>query len=260
MRTNNSMLLLILWFYSVAAIAAEDCSGTITDSLEKVYCQLQQSGQGAGLPSLRDFRRNPPKTQRLLLQRPAERAGIVLPQGQKSAPQPAHVPAADADATPDAMAACEINTGAIICGHRRYVLLDNLPNSRLDPAALTKDNQLRLPSFSGSVNDREQLMGYLDQSYQLYLEAMISIGLAASTMSFTKFYHTFMDVQASGADFTGRMATMFEYLKKDKKAMAVRPQLTPQRPVNLRQCRMLNPELTVCDDVKHNWLYRQVQR
>jgi hypothetical protein len=76
-------------------------------------------------------------------------------------------------------------------------------------------------------------------------------------MSFTKFYHTFIEVQRSGADFAARMATMFEFLKKDKQSMAVQAHFSRERPNTISQCRRLSGTILVCDDVKHNWLYQR---
>ena len=57
---------------------AEPCQPAPGNEYEKVLCQLKNTGRGEGLPTLYEFRNNPPITQAFLLKKPAERAGIPL--------------------------------------------------------------------------------------------------------------------------------------------------------------------------------------
>ena len=70
-----AMMALLAWALGgSAAYAANDgCMDGAKTDLEKLYCQVVREGQGAGLPSATDFRRNDPQVQRLLLRRPAGR-------------------------------------------------------------------------------------------------------------------------------------------------------------------------------------------
>ena len=95
------MLLHRKWLWIVALLwasngAAQDsgCAALARTPLEQAYCKIRAANPGAVLPSLQELRRNPEKTQRLLLRRPAEQAGISLP--PESAPakaRPAPSPA-----------------------------------------------------------------------------------------------------------------------------------------------------------------------
>lgn len=258
MHLKKGMALAALWWSIALDLSADACSAQAQSAMEQAYCQIKMAGFGASLPTLHEFKRNPEKTQRLLLLRPALRAGVALPEEQKPVPVRAPAPPAAEPAMPAALP-CQVQEDWLLCGSERYRLLGNRANRHLEPLALTSSNQLQLASFSGSETDSAAVLRYLDDSYQSYIEAMVSIGLAASTMSFTKFYHTFIEVQASDASFAGRMATMFEYLKKDKKAMAVQRHFNEQRPQSVSQCRQLNRATVVCDDVKNNWVFRLIE-
>lgn len=74
-RCITGFLLLILCGVHGNLQACEPAPG---NEYEKVFCQLKRSGKGEALPSIHEFRKNPPLTQALLLKKPAERAGIPL--------------------------------------------------------------------------------------------------------------------------------------------------------------------------------------
>lgn len=244
----------VLWYLGVQSVSADACEDGAGEPLEKAYCQVKAAGFGAALPPLHEFKRNPVKTQRLLLLRPAQRAGVSLPQ----APAPkatAKPPPASTDPAPAGLS-CLIREESLLCGEQRYQLLGNRANRHLAASALTSANQLQLAPFLGRSNDQAAVMSYLKDSYRSYIEAMVSIGLAASTMSFTKFYHTFVETQGGEATFAQRMATMFEFLKQDKKTMAVQAHFNAQRPQSISQCRRLSEAIIVCDDVKNNWVFQ----
>lgn len=271
MHAKKCLVIAILYGAIAQCAAANDCGGQAHSAMEQAYCEVKAAGYGAALPSLHEFKRNPEKTQRLLLLRPAQRAGVTLPQETKpkantskpkatSKPTAPHGPAKRAPekvAKPaGSVLSCRVQEDWVLCGEQRYQLLGNRANRYLAAGALTAATRLQLAPFAGSVNDSEAVLRYLDESYHSYIEAMIAIGLAGSTLSFTKFYHTFMEVQPAGADFAKRMATMFEYLKEDKKTIAVQAHFSEQRPQNVDQCRQVNQETIICDDVKNNWVFR----
>lgn len=95
--------------------------GAKTD-MEKLYCQVVSKGQGAGLPSPTDFKRNDPQVQALLLRRPAGRLGLEVPEGD----QPQYGQLAD----------CRLQGERIACPQQRYNLAANQPNSKLESGAL----------------------------------------------------------------------------------------------------------------------------
>lgn len=251
-----------LLFYGAPAAGDANCAGQARNPMEQAFCQVLAAGVGASLPPLREFRKNPEKTQRLLLRRPAERAGVKLP-APAVAPAVAAAPAEpksnSVNQSPGASlrSLCELKAEVVVCAEQQYHLLANRPNSQIPQSALSAANRLQLSNYAGSHTDTAALLAYLDDSYTRYMEAMISIGLAASTMSFTKFYHTYNEVQKNRGDFAERMAVMFEYLKKDKKTIAVAAHPSQRRPLDLDLCRKLNRRTIVCDDVKHNWVYRR---
>lgn len=96
---------------------------------------------------------------------------------------------------------------------------------------------------------------YLEQSYLQYIDKMVSIGLAGVTMSYTKFHHFYDEASKSGTSFPDRMAAMFEYLKKDKQALAVDTRGHASGPDSLSACYQLDDEYIICDDVATNWIY-----
>ena len=267
MRGKCVNILLWSFIFNVHSALADDCKDQARDDLEVAYCAVKAAGQGGTLPSLSEFRRNPPKTQHLLLARPAKRAGVTLPK-LPSVPKKqiaeSSLPKAEPQLKPEvkktsarnlskALSTCQVRAQTIVCGQRLFQLLGNKQNAQLAAHALGDNNRLLITEYEG--NSQDALLDYLDVSYTRYIEAMVSIGLAASTMSFTKFYHTYREVSASGGDFPARMATMFEYLKKDKKSMSVAKHFNAQRPQSIEQCRSLTATLWVCDDVKNNWVF-----
>lgn len=279
------MLLRRSWFWVAVlwsgAVAAQD-SGCLTQArtpLEQTYCKVRAANPTATLPSLQELRRNPEKTQRLLLRRPAEQVGISLPPETTSAVKPppkaapaetiaarpaaTAKPAAQAETLPvrqdtGSLAGCEFGGTSIRCGVERFQLQGNLPNSRLQPGALAAENRVMFAEYTGGQGDRAALMTYASETYLRYIEAMLDIGLASSTMSFTKFYHTLTEAQAKGARFGERLTTMFDFLKKDKANMGVQPHHNDALPENLDQCMILSASLLVCDNVQQNWVYRRV--
>lgn len=259
---GHTAVVALLLFYMGPAAADANCAGQARNPMEKTYCQVLAAGAGSSLPPLREFRKNPEKTQRLLLRRPAERAGVSLPApsvARAVAPAPAE-PESDQGNQPlgsSLRSLCKLEPEVVVCAQQQYHLLANRANNQLPESALSAANRLQLSDYAGSYTDTSALLTYLDDSYTRYIHAMISIGLAASTMSFTKFYHTYNEVQKNSGDFAERMAVMFEYLKKDKQTIAVAAHPNERRPLDLDLCRKLDHRTIVCDDVKNNWVYRR---
>lgn len=262
---KKNLFFLSFWAISATCAGVEGCIDQARNEMEKAYCQVEAAGFAAALPTLREFRKNPEKTQRLLLRRPAQRAGVSLPPERKPAAAEANrevakKPRSAAETSHSAVGdrvelPCQLQENVMMCSKQQYRLLGNQNNSQLNSAALSSATQLSLPDFAGDPADKDALMDYLEEGYRRYIEAMVTIGLAGSTMSFTKFYHTFMEVEAGGANFSKRMATMFEFLKRDKQSIAVKAHFSEERPTKISQCRRLNHAIIICDDVKHNWVF-----
>ncbi|MYM64374.1 hypothetical protein [Pseudomaricurvus sp. HS19] len=249
-RTLLPGLLLGLWV-ALPAMACEPRT-----SLEQVYCQLQARGET--LPAWADFRRNPPSTQRLLLSRPAHRAGLQLPDAEPVSGLPEH-PAAPPIVTQETVREaapavvpqknCRLQRYSLLCGDQEFKLSGNLPNSRLEEGALETGNQLLLEEVASS--DRADMI----DNYRRYIEAMLSIGLGASTMSYTKFHHVWRSAAERGESPSRRFARMFEYLKSDKQRLAVQNRYGSALPRDISWCSPLGELLWVCDQKESNWVY-----
>ncbi len=70
-----------------ADLSAQTCNGQARNAMERLYCRIVAEGEGSGLPGLKDFRRNAPNIQTLLLKRPAKRLGLSLPPAAKVKPR-----------------------------------------------------------------------------------------------------------------------------------------------------------------------------
>ena len=262
-------------FLLTLAVEAQDsgCMAQARTPLEQTYCKIRAANPNAVLPSLQELRRNPEKTQRLLLRRPAEQAGIRLPaetvaQARPAAPaapraaravepRAAAAPASPARVQTGGLAGCELLASSIRCGADRYQLQGNLPNSRLAPGILDAEKRVLFAEYQGSAGDSAALMEYATSAYRRYIEAMLDIGLGSSTMSFTKFYHTFTEAQAKGTRFGERLTAMFDFLKKDKASMGVQSHYNDALPETIEQCMGLSEQLLVCDNVQQNWVYKR---
>ncbi len=275
-RTQVQIVLMVAAI--TAPVASLACEGV--KPLEKIYCQVQAKGHGANLPRFDEFSRNPELTQRLLLKRPAAKAGLTLPPevGQRSAkpkttesnppvlatqkntssatkPLP---PANFVKQAPLAGASdfnrCQMRTTSIVCDATSYMLQDNLNNKSLAPHALTDSNQLLLkPAPKGASNIHD----YLREAYATYLIKMMDIGLAGVTLTYSKFYYIYEDVTANKKDFAARFKEMYFYLKKDKSTMAVAKQHANKAPPSLGACDFIARDLIACDNEGASWVYRR---
>lgn len=249
---------------------------------EQIYCTIVKRGEGQSLPRFEDFKRNDVTVQRLLLKRPATKLKITLPSSSKRhtkelantyrAPaksvQQNEVQQNDTqkplkriqEISPDnsakgSLSQCSITKNIIACGHRRFILKKNEPNSQLLPGVLSEQYEMGLPSYGGGAGDDQEIQIYLSDVYGLYVQRMVDIGLGASTMSYSRFYHTFNDLQTKGVDFSERFETMYRFLKKDKKTMAVKSGFSNIRPTNIDSCDDISDTIIVCDMGVVNWVY-----
>ncbi|HEY7774525.1 MAG TPA: hypothetical protein VIC26_15175 [Marinagarivorans sp.] len=243
------------------------CAAGVNSELEQLYCAVVAKGEGAGLPSFDDFRRNPPATQQLLLKRPAERAGLAMPahKTQRAKLPKSATPAPTPQSTkPQAreqaavvssdLKGCALGAQAIQCGNVQYRLLDNRANSTLSQGALGPNNRLVLPPVP-SYRSNAELHQYLQRAYGIYLEQMAKIGLSGATLSYSKFYYIFDDSQQQQQDFVHRFALMYDFLKKDKSTMAVAQQHRGKTPPALTKCQALGDDFITCDSRGSNWVY-----
>lgn len=80
-----------IWLYLPLSLSwaqtQQECLTQARSPLEESYCKIRAVNPSAPLPSLQELRKNPEKTQRLLLRRPAQQAGISLPPETSSKPR-----------------------------------------------------------------------------------------------------------------------------------------------------------------------------
>lgn len=269
-------LSLLFSFTSWAVVACEPRT-----PLEKVYCQLQEKNSAPPI-SMAEFRRNTPQVQALLLRRPAKSHGIIMPaltakpsvkKAERKKTEPTRVQASSAAvdvATPVLvnnsrsagalpLASCRLYGSSIHCGNNRYNLLGNLNNQKLNKAVFDPERRLGITEYRGDYNNERALHRHLGESYRRYIQGMLAIGLAASTMSYSRFYYTHADAKKNQQNFAERFEKMYEFLKKDKQTMGVKSHYSDDRPASLEFCSELTDEIVVCDNKKINWLYQRVK-
>lgn len=266
-----ALLVLSVCFCATHAAPVDSaCMEGAKTELEKLYCKVVAEGQGAGLPSPTDFKRNDPRVQALLLRRPAGRIGLEVPApGASATTEPptsedGPAPAGTQD-TPDQqgdnpeltgrLAECRLEGQRITCPRRRYQLVENLPNDRLAEGALAPENRLGLSPFKGNLNNEEAVRRYLSDAYDRYIPKMVDIGLGANTMSFTAFHNAFHTIEDGGVDFARRMERTFTLLKQDKKTLAVKARYHDELPQDISLCTVINRDIVVCDNVGTNWVF-----
>jgi hypothetical protein len=188
-----------------------------------------------------------------------------LPQvAPESSPSPASTPrsasqqqlvSARLPAIGSDLAACELTATVIKCSDVHYTLTGNRLNHRLSDIALTDENAMALPVFTGSMSDTATANRYLTDAYRRYIEKMHDIGLAGATMTYGKFSFLFYDLHEKGLNFSQRFETMYGFLKKDKASMGVSEKLTADQQLNLSDCDFLSAQLLVCSRAGRNYLY-----
>lgn len=263
------------------------CFQQAKTALENLYCEIKNQGEGSTLPSFSDFRRNTPAVQTLLLKQPAQKLRLTIPTVTKRHEKQPHpqqttvdsekiteptalkIPTEPKESKPEKihkktetklappyspLAGCQLKQHFINCSDQTLKLITNLPNDQLPESALTEDNSLKIPRWIPSRWNSED--EYLEAAYRIYIEKMISIGLGAATMPYGRFYDHYRQLKKQQVDFRGRFTSMFEYLKSDKKNMAVPATISDQWPTSLNTCRHLRSDLITCDDGFTNWLYQ----
>lgn len=268
----SALLLGLLITPSAQGSEDDSCLASARTPNERVYCQVMSQGAGQSLPSLVDFRRNDPQVQRLLLKRPAAALGIALPD-QAEPRKPLSGSTAEATRPPpsrdrdrsagsgtggdESLAQCQLKGATISCnGKKTYKLVANQQNRELADGALALTNRLDLPGFEGDPGDNAEVRAYLSGAYDRYIAGMLSIGLGANTMSFTRFHRAFYRMQEERVDFAGRMEETFQLLKKDKQTLGVQDHYTDELPRDLNACAEAGRGIIVCDDIATNWVYR----
>ncbi|WP_051080992.1 hypothetical protein [Teredinibacter turnerae] len=270
---------------SNTAFTDANCHALARTDLEAAYCDVRATPSGKKLPSLGDFRKNTPTMQRLILKKPAKKAGIEIPEQNadraleqktagsaadkklsiqepnsneartnKSPPTPAFHPSAPPPRTGfSGIGRCSLLKNQIQCGYDYYLLRVNLQNDALTPAVFGAENRLVFPAR----NTGESQLEFLSRIYPQYIEKMLAIGLGDSTMSFTRFAATYDAVEDAGGDFNTRFAAMYEMLKKEKSHNAIRTRYNHNYPQNISACQFLTSTIIVCDNVTQNWIYER---
>ncbi|UZE95296.1 hypothetical protein [Alkalimarinus alittae] len=274
----HSTLVLVMLFFSVSAEAnclanARSPENQQQTAYERIYCEIVERGEGKRLPRFEDFKKNDVMVQRLLLKRPAQKLKIALPspskaKAKKGANQtsvldkPARLKqtnkaneVASVVSSNVSLSRCTLGKNLITCGQRRFGLIRNEPNGRLANGVLGDQHLMALPPFRGDAENGREVQFYLSEVYGHYIQRMIDIGLGASTMSYARFYHTFYDLKVKSVDFSERFETMYRFLKKDKKTMAVKTLPSHKRPHSLSQCDDITEKMIVCDIGSVNWVY-----
>ncbi len=258
---------------------SQQCSSQAKTELEKTLCEVKNTQYGTGLPSLHEFRKNPENMQYLLLKKPARKAGIKLPQANKSPSKPSrtaqpqntpkHSPAAPSRPAPSkkekpentaALKECLLGNETIQCGNRQYRLQVNIPNHNLPKSVFSPKNQLKLPERNSAAFRQESDLFYLSKCYSLYIEKMLQLGLGDSSSSFTRFAAIYHGIGEQGGNFSSRFEEMYELLKKEKASNTVKRRYSHTEPSSMEQCMTLGDELIICDNVEKNWVYKKASR
>tara|TARA_B100000809_G_scaffold140904_1_gene138450 strand:+ start:4977 stop:5792 length:816 start_codon:yes stop_codon:yes gene_type:complete len=266
------MRIIIILLLLIAANATQAACNPRTE-LEIAYCQLQ--AKGARLPTWGDFRRNNSRMQRLLLKRPSTTHGVALPKASasfntkqtvslitSSARATRSIPALSSTTSKHSSLSrkkslqdCSLAGAKIVCAEQEYRLLDNLQNRHLQNNVFAAANVLGLNNYSGDIDNTRLFNSYLGDNYQRYIEGMLRLGLASSTMSYSRFYYTFEDANKNNRDFAARFEKMYVFLKKDKQSMGVKSRYSDEMPAGLHQCVELTASIVVCDNNTMNWVY-----
>lgn len=273
---------------TVNSYAQSFCFLSATTDYEQVYCELQARGEAEGLPPFHQFKRNDESIQAVILKRPAERARIPLapPKKLSSSASNNHIEKVrdeqfkindshikqhqdsryqegqgyrQSDLNID-LTDCTLNELLIDCKEKHFSLIGNRLNHRLSVTALSDDNLMSLPRYTGAMNESAAVNHYLAETYRQYLEKMHEIGLAGVTMTYNKFAFLFYDLHEKGLDFSRRFETMYEFLKKDKASMGVSEKVTADMALKLEDCTVLSAQLLLCSRSGRNYLYFAVAK
>lgn len=227
---------------------------------QQIYCEIQASGKGSGLPSFGDFRRNNEQMQALLLKPLARRAGVAMAM-PKPKPQGKTVVVSReinrSQVSPQNLAGCQVEALTLVCPAGRYQLIRNQANDALATGVLATNFRMDLPVFQGNLQQQAAVDQYLVTAYQHYLKKMLAIGLGGATMNYGKFAFLFADLNSKGLDFSARFEKMFTYLKADKQKLRVPVRQSIPRELDTSQCYAL-PSWLVCPVGLANLLFARV--
>lgn len=251
----------VLWCFSFVVDAVQaSCFALAETYYEQLYCEVKEESPSTVLPAFVDFRKNNERMQALLLKRKAQALGIAVKMPAK-APQASHqaspleIEENLSPPSPQSTEACQFNGQGIDCSGTQFLLTGNKPNSKLSLMALQDKNRLKLNNYGGDLNDQQALTLFLTKEYTHYLEKMLEIGLGGVTMSFTKFYNLFLDIQSKGGDFAARFETMYQFLKKDKSTIGISGKTEMIAGISMADCARLTDAMFTCDNQHRNSIY-----
>lgn len=263
-RTIQITLVTLAALQCANLLAAPKCQPDTDKHYEQVFCQLSSSRYSYGLPSLQEFQRNPAKVQYLLLKRAASREGIALqkPANDSSTgavvvntPRQTPKPKQDSKRSGPSQDAvdrrgCRYTARKIDCAGRQYRLRTNLRNSEIPEWALSDANVLQLPQRRAT----ETVEAWLAAAYREYIVALLSIGLAGSSSTYSAFAHTYYELENSSTDFATRIQDSFALLKKDKRTLVARKRY-PESAPSASDCEWLGRTMLACNSAGKNWIY-----
>lgn len=297
-RTLFTLLLVIYSIVSNSVHAQESLHNTIAtclsqsrSELEEAYCKIQAKRPNGNLPPFNDFQNNPPNMQYLLLKGPARKLNIQLSkparpkppqttaeieikdiQGQEklvekltpiirrhiASPNMPKVQDTQPHDSPQKIQHCKLDNLWIHCNDIHYELVTNKKNVELEKNALSESNKMQIRDRNSEAFSGISTIKYLSETYPIYIHKMLSIGLGAGTMSFTKYASIYEASEKNQHNFSERMETMFGFLKTDKRGNAIKSRYDTLLPKDIKWCMLLDDTLIVCDNVNKNWVYKAV--
>jgi len=232
----------------------EACLNQTNTAIEQAYCEVKKRNANSTLPALKEFKKNTPSIQRLILKREAEYYGVALPKNN-AAPKAAS-PAPNIQKPSRALSQCEFRGDYIACESMRYELVRNKRNSQLRSQAFSSENTLSFPSKESGTYQAESDFSYLSAIYPTYIYKMLDIGLGDSTMSFTKFATLYWQSKKDEHSFSDRFETIYNQLKIEKSRNQVRERYSSALPDALNKCTRMDNDIIICDNAKQNWVYK----
>ena len=264
------------------------CLSQSHSELEKAYCKIQEKKPNNNLPAFDDFQNNPPNMQYLLLKGPARKLNIQLPKPIHSKPPEVTQEIEDQELNtqelivvkltpvirsnivspkvltiehtqshdkPKKMQDCKLDNLWIRCNEVNYTLVTNKNNSELEEDALSENNKMNIRERNNEELTDTSSIKYLSKTYPVYIHKMLSIGLGAGTMSFTKYASVYEASEKNQQNFSERMETMFGFLKTDKRGNTIKSRYDTLLPEDITWCMPLDDTLIVCDNINKNWVY-----
>ena len=154
---------------------------------------------------------------------------------------------------------CSFLKDEIRCSDAVWKRMFNQAKRRLAEGALDERNVLQLASAVPTGTDQLSDMQYLQRTYPVYLQAMLRIGLADNTISFTKFHNIFKHLKQDRSIFERRFYEMYEYLKQDRQTLMVKKASKKSFQGQAGQCTTYpaHAGFVSCDNVVSNWLFEK---